>query len=147
MSLRPSILMGIAFACLSLTCPLNTLGNQLAIDSMVTVETNLQEYYQNKEIVVTITNNLDKSITTIDQQAFCTIISIRQLIGKEWKELKNCFSGIPVSNVTLGAYSETIVKLPALSPGTYQVYIRYSLGLKYYPGKSYISLSSQFLVQ
>ena len=138
---------GIAFTYLSLTGPLNALGNQPAIDSMVTVETNLQEYHQNEEIVVTITNNLDKSITTIDQQAFCTIVSIKQLIGKEWKELKNCFSGIPVSNVTLGSYSETIVKLPALSPGTYQAYIRYSLGLKYYPGKSYISLSSQFLVQ
>lgn len=147
MLLRPSILMGITFVFLSLTAPLTALGNLPTIDSMVTVETNLQEYHQKEEIVVTITNNLDTSITTIDQQAFCTIVRLKQLIGKEWKEVKNCFSGIPMSNVTLGAHSETTVKLPALTPGTYHAYIKYSLGLKYYPGKSYISLPSKFLVQ
>lgn len=147
MLLGTSILMGITFVFLSLTTLLTALGNQPTIDSLVTVETNLQEYHQNEEIVVTITNNLDTSITTIDQQAFCTIVRLKQLIGKEWKEVKNCFSGIPMSNVTLGAHSITIVKLPALSTGIYQAFIRYSLELKYYPGKSYISLSTQFIVQ
>jgi predicted mannosyl-3-phosphoglycerate phosphatase (HAD superfamily) len=114
---------------------------------MVTVETNLQEYHQKEEIVVTITNNLDTSITTIDQQAFCTIVRLKQLIGKEWKEVINCFTGMPPKYVTLGAHSETIVKLPGLSQGIYQVYINYSLGLAYDLSKTYTSFSSQFIVK
>lgn len=147
MSKKTFFFMSIAYGFLLLTGHLNALGNQMPIDSMVTVETNRQEYLQDDEIVVTITNNLDISITTIDQQAFCSIIRLKQRIGKEWKELINCFSGIPPSYVTLGAHSETIVKLPGLSPGIYQVYIKYSLGLTYDLSKTYTSFSSQFIVK
>lgn len=115
--------------------------------SQILVETNQQKYQQDEEIVVTITNNLDTTIATFDQQAFCTIIMLEQQEGTEWKEVINCFSGPPRSMVTLKPGAETIVKLPALSPGMYRASIIFSLGEVFNFGKSFIASSLVLSVQ
>ena len=117
------------------------------ITSRVSVETNKQEYQRDEEIVVTVTNKLDKKITTFDQQAFCTIIKLEQQDGTEWRKMKICFSGAPRSLVSLSPHTETIVKLLALSPGIYRASIIFSLGVTFNFGKSFVASSLPFSVQ
>jgi hypothetical protein len=120
---------------------------QLPNVSKVLVATNKQEYSQGEEIVVTITNDLDTNIITFDQQAFCTIVRLEQRIGTEWREVRNCFSGIPSRSVTLKPYTKTSVKLPALSPSIYRTLIIFSLGETFNFGKSFTAFSSPFSVR
>jgi hypothetical protein len=115
--------------------------------SKVLVETNKQEYSQDEEIVVTITNDLDTNITTFDQQAFCTMIRLEQQSGTEWREVRNCFSGVPSKLVTLKPYTKTSVKLPALSPSIYRTLIIFSLGETFNFGKSFTASSLPFSVR
>jgi len=122
------------------------------IISRVLVETNQQEYRQNEAIVVTITNNLDTSITTFDQQAFCSIVRLERQDGTEWREVRNCFSGVPRTEVTLKPGAETVVQLsahllPALSPGIYRALMIFSLGETFNFGKSFLASSPLFSVQ
>ena len=115
--------------------------------SGVLVETDKQEYRADEKIVVTITNNLDSSVTTFDQQAFCTIIKLEQQKETEWKEVRNCFSGAPSVLVTLKPATKTIVELPGLSPGIYRALIIFSLGEAFNFGKSSIAISAPFSVR
>ena len=117
------------------------------IISWVSVETNQKEYHRDEEIVVTITNNLDTNITTFDQQAFCTIIKLEQQDETDWRKVRNCFSGAPRSLVSLSPHTETIVKLPALSPGIYRTSITFSLGVAFNFGQSFVAPSLRFIVQ
>lgn len=116
--------------------------------SKVLVETNKQEYKQDEKLVVTIRNNLDTSITTFDQQAFCSIIRLEQERGTEWKEVRNCFSAVPRQLVILKPHTETIVKLKVLdlSPGIYRATIIFSMGESFNFGKSFVASSSPFRV-
>ena len=114
--------------------------------SRVLVEINKQEYIQGEEIVVTITNNLDTSITTFDQQAFCSIITLERQSEGEWKKVKNCFSGVPSSFVTLEPHTETILKLGDLSSGVYRASIIFSIGDIFDFGTSFVASSSPFTV-
>jgi hypothetical protein len=120
---------------------------EIASGKTVLVETDQQKYQRNQEIIVTITNDLDTSITTFDQQAFCTIIRLEQQIGTEWKEVKNCISGVPSRPVTLEPHKKVIVKLPSLTPGIYLASIIFSLGETFNFGKSFIASSTPFHVQ
>jgi hypothetical protein len=116
------------------------------ISPMVLVMTDKQEYQQDEEIVVTITNNLDTRITTFDQQAFCTIVRLDERVGEEWKEVRNCLSGAPPRFLTIDAQAETYVKLPGLSQGVYRASVVFSQGDTFNFGDSYISSSTPFKV-
>lgn len=94
----------------------------------VLIETDKQAYRTNEEMVVTVINGLDSSITTFDQQAFCSIIKLEQQTESEWEEVRNCLAGVPSSFVTLEPHSETVVRLPGLSAGAYRVSIAFSPG-------------------
>ena len=120
---------------------------QANISSLVLVRTDKQEYQQDEKIVVTITNNLDTIMTTLDQQAFCTIVRLDKQVGTEWKEVRNCFSGAPPRFLTLDAQAETYVKLPGLSQGLYRASIVFSQGNTFNFGDSYISSSTPFKVR
>lgn len=120
--------------------------------SGVLVETDQQEYLQNEVIVVTITNRLDTSITTFNQQAFCSIARLERQDGTEWREVRNCVSGPPSTEVTLEPGTETVVKLsadflPALSPSIYRASIIFSLGETFDFGKTLVATSQLFNVQ
>ena len=114
--------------------------------SEVLVETNKQEYSQGEEILLTITNNLDTSITTFDQQAFCSIIRLEHKDGTEWREVRNCVSGVPSRPVTLNPHTETIVKLPGPPPGIYRSSMIFSRGESFNFGKSSAASSLPFRV-
>lgn len=120
----------------------------------VHVETNKQAYQQDEKIIVTITNNLDTSITTFDQQAFCTIIGLEQQSALEWKRISNCLFGVPSRFVTLKPHTETNEKLspsppsiPGISTGTYRASILFSVGETFNFGRSFVSSSLPFRVQ
>ena len=121
--------------------------NDNEIISEVSVETDKQDYQQDEEIVVTVTNNLDRPITTFDQQAFCSIVKLELHDGTEWKEVTNCFSGVPTIEVTLEPRTQTIVKLQALSPGMYRASLIFSLGETFNFGESFVVSSSPFSVR
>jgi len=120
---------------------------QANISSMVLVRTDKREYQQDEKIVVTITNNLDTIMTTLDQQAFCTIVRLDKQVGTEWKEVRNCYSGAPTRPVTLNPHSETIVTLAGLPSGNYRASISFSIGKHFDFAKLYISSSPPFTVR
>lgn len=120
---------------------------QCHIVSMVLVETDKQAYQQGEEVTVTATNNLDTSITTFDQQAFCSIFRLEQTTTEEWKEVRNCFSGAPRRLLTLGPHSKTTVNLPSPSPGSYRLSLVFSLGEVFDFGRTHFSYSPQFTVR
>ena len=115
--------------------------------SGVLVETSKQEYRQDEGIVVTIRNDLHTRIVTFDQQAFCSIIRLEQQIETEWREVRNCFSTVPPSSVTLKPRTETIAKIPGISPGIYRAIIVYSVGETFDFGRSSVGSSPPFSVQ
>jgi hypothetical protein len=116
--------------------------------SRVFIETDQQKYERDQEVTVTISNDLDTSVTTFDQQAFCSIVRLEQQSGAEWKELKNCIiSGPPSRLVTLQPRTKTTVKLPSITPGTYRVSLIYSLGEAFHFGNSFAASSTPFYVQ
>ena len=122
-------------------------ATQLDMVSMVVVETNKQAYQQGEEVTVTVTNNLDTSITTFDQQAFCSIFRLEQRTTEEWKEVRNCISGAPRRSVTLGPHSKTTVNLPSPSPGLYRVSVIFSPGEVFDFGRLHVSYSLEFTVR
>ncbi|MCK5721120.1 MAG: hypothetical protein KAI84_01160 [Gammaproteobacteria bacterium] len=122
-------------------------SKEVTTNSRVLVETDKQEYQKGEEIIVTITNNLDTSITTFDQHAFCSIIRLEQQSETEWKEVQNCFSGAPIQLITLKSGTQTVVKLPGLSPGIYRVSLVFSLGETFHFGDSFVASSPPFRVQ
>jgi hypothetical protein len=126
----------------------NSSDDNYSLQDSVFVRTDKQEYNLNEAVVVTITNNLDTTITTIDQRAFCTIIKLETLTGEEWKEVRNCFSLQPAISVTLEGHSDTRVQLPGLSSsGEYRASINFSPGGIFNVGELSIAASSPFTVQ
>lgn len=115
--------------------------------SGVSVSTDKREYQQDEGIAVTISNNLDTSITTFDQQAFCTVIKLERQEGPGWSEVRDCFSGVPSVEVTLERHSQTSVALPALPTGTYRASLVYSIGETFNFGESFVASSEPFSVQ
>jgi len=136
-----------AVALLRLTWVVTAADAEVSMVSMVLVEIDRQEYKQYEEVKVTVTNNLDTSITTYDQQTFCGIIGLEQKTGEKWKEVRNCFSGAPRRDVMLEPYSKTLVKLPGLSTGIYRAVFTFSVGEIFDIGRSYVSYSSRFTVR
>jgi len=108
------------------------------------VQTDKEEYQQNEEIAVTITNDLDMSITTFNQQSFCTIVRLEIQAGTDWSEVAECSTGAPSVEVTLEPGTETVVTLPALSPGTYRASLLFSLGPTFNFGESFVASSAPF---
>lgn len=137
----------LAYALLSLAWAMTLWAAEVSVVSRVLVETDRQEYQEREEVEVTVTNNLDTHITTYDQRAFCSIIGLEQRTSGQWKEVRNCFSGAPVRNVTLKPHSKSIVKLPGLATGIYRVSVCFSLGATFNFGRSYVAYSKVFLVR
>jgi hypothetical protein len=108
---------------------------QLAPESAgVLVETNLSRYGRDDIVVVTIFNRLRTPITTGDQRSFCSILSVERRHERdgEWREIRNCYSGVPVSQVTLEPSSRTEIRLdlsqdPAggMTPGWHRIALSY----------------------
>lgn len=127
-------------------------------DGHVLVSTNKLRYMIGETIVVQVANTLDTAVTTRDQRFQCTIIVLEQRRGSGdgWSEVRNCFSGAPVSKVTLEPGSSTSVRLESngspfgrLEPGLYRVSLDYSHGdrLSLAAGNYLVARSEQFLVE
>lgn len=127
-------------------------------DGHVLVSTNKLRYTLGETIVVEVSNPLDTSVTTRDQRFQCTIIVLEQRRESEgaWSEVRNCFSGAPVSKVTLEPGSSTSIRLESggspfgrLEPGLYRVSLDYSRGdrLSLTAGNYLVARSEQFLME
>jgi hypothetical protein len=136
-----------AVALLSLAWAMTAGAAEVAVVSMVSVETDRQEYKEREEVEVTVTNNLDTHITTYDQRAFCSMIGLEQRTAGQWKALRNCFSGAPTQNVTLKPHSKSILKLPGLATGIYRAVVSFSLGATFDFRRSYVAYSTEFTVR
>ena len=119
----------------------------------VNITTDKKEYDLEKlEIIVTITNNLDSSITTVNMQGFCSILRLEQQEGTAWDEIRNCTSKAPIRQITLRPNSVTIVRLPvslpyhSISPGVYRVSLVFARGNEYWGKKHLISYSNEFTI-
>ena len=102
-----------------------------AISDSVSIVIDKGTYTVGETIVVTVTNHLDVPITTVNQQAFCTVIRMESGSDGTWQEVKNCFSGEPVAEFTIAPGTSVTESLPAFAAGTYRVGIRYSVGDAY----------------
>jgi hypothetical protein len=104
------------------------------------------------EIIVTISNNLDSSITTVSMQGFCSILRLEQQEGTAWNDIRNCASKAPIRQVTLRSNSVTIVRLPislpyhSISPGIYRVSLVFAIGNEYWGKEHLISCSNEFTI-
>jgi hypothetical protein len=101
----------------------------------VSIVTDKGEYTVGETIVVTVTNNLNIPITTLNQQAFCTIIRMELQKDGNWQEVKNCYSGEPVAEVTIKPGEKVVKQLETPASGTYRVGLIYSEGDAYDRGK------------
>lgn len=125
------------------------------VEKEVIITTDKTEYElgENMEIVVTIINNLNSNITTLNMQAFCSIIRLEQQEETEWKEVENCFSLIATRPVTFEPHTDTIVKLPTnyssgpINPGIYRASIVFVIGETYWGEETLISYSNEFIIK
>jgi hypothetical protein len=127
-------------------------------DGHVLVSTDKLRYVLGETIVVQVSNPLDTAVTTWDQRFQCTIIVLERRLesGGAWSEVRNCFSGAPVSQVTLEPGSSTSIRLETnggpfgrLEPGLYRVSLGYSRGdrLSSAAGNRLVARSEQFHVE
>jgi hypothetical protein len=127
-------------------------------DEAVLVSTDKLRYSPGETIVVQVSNTLDTVITTHDQRFQCTIIALerRSDIRREWTEIRSCFSGAPVSELTLEPGASVAIRLESggamfgpLEPGVYRAALDYSLGdrLSLAPGHLLVARSEQFLIE
>jgi hypothetical protein len=127
-------------------------------DGHVLVSTDKLRYVLGETIVVRVSNPLDTAVTTWDQRFQCTIIVLERGLesGGAWSEVRNCFSGAPVSPVTLEPGSSTSIRLETngsplgrLEPGLYRVSLGYSHGdrLSSATGNRLVARSGQFHVE
>ncbi len=119
----------------------------------VFVITDKGEYVLEEGIVVTVKNNFDTSITTVNMQTFCDIVSLEIKEGADWKEVNNCLSKAPTHPVTLEPNSETVIRLPTKSPyehlsaGIYRFAIVYAIGNEYWNKEHLPSYSNEFIIK
>ena len=127
-------------------------------DEGVSVTTDKLSYELGEMIVVRVSNRLETPITTRDQRFQCTTIAIehRRDGSVEWTEVRNCYSGAPVSEVTLEPGSSTTIRLESsgspfggLEPGLYRAALDYSHGnrLSLAPGNLLIARSTGFQIE
>lgn len=127
-------------------------------DEGVLVSTDKLSYEIGETIVVRVSNRLDTPITTRDQRFQCTIIALeyRREHPGTWTEIRNCYSGAPVSEVTLEPGSSTTIRLESsarpfggLEPGLYRAALDYSRGdrLSLAPGSLLVARSKEFRVE
>jgi hypothetical protein len=127
-------------------------------DGRVLISTNKLRYLLGETIVVQVSNPLDAAVTTWDQRYQCTIIVLERRLESvgEWSEVRNCFSGAPVSKVTLEPGSSTSIQLESigspfgnLEPGLYRVSLDYSRvdRLSSAAGNHLVARSEQFQVE
>jgi hypothetical protein len=136
----------------------STSGPLASHDGHVLVSTNKLRYPLGETIVVQVSNPLDTAVTTWDQRFQCTIIVLEHRLesGGAWSEVRNCFSGAPVSEVTLEPGSSTSIRLESsgspfgrLEPGVYRVSLGYSRGDRLSPaaGNHLVARSEQFRIE
>ena len=124
----------------------------------VSVTTDKFHYQIGETIVVRVTNPLNTAITTQDQRFQCSIIELEHRSGSagEWTEIRNCFSGAPVSEVTLDPRTSTTIRLESggnmpgpLEPGIYRAALHYSRGerLSLASGNLLVARSEQFQIE
>ena len=124
----------------------------------VSVTTDKIRYQVGETIVVQVTNPLDTAITMLDQRFQCSIIALehRDGSGGDWTEIRNCMSGAPVSEVTLGPGTSTTIQLESggnmpgpLEPGMYRAALHYTLGerLLQAPVNLLVARSEQFQIE
>ena len=124
----------------------------------VLVSTDKPLYPLGETIVVQVSSSLDTPVTTRDQRFQCTIIALehRSESGREWTEIRSCFSGAPVSEVTLEPGGSITIRLESggsmsgpLEPGVYRAALDYSLGdrLSLAPGHLLVARSEQFRIE
>lgn len=134
-------------------------GNTARSSSVsVLVETDKLHYQASDVIEVSVSNHLDSPVTATDQRFLCTIIALERQSesGEDWDEVRNCMSGAPVQEVTLGPGTTTSVRLELdrvpidqLTPGKYRVSLAYSLGEHFSLSEedSHVARSAPFLIE
>ncbi len=127
-------------------------------EGAVSVVTDKFRYQPGETIVVRVTNPLNTAVTTWNQRFQCTIITLEHQHRRAdgWTEVRSCFSGAPVSEVTLQPGSITTIHLEfgsglsaGLDPGHYRAALDYSLGdrLSLELGDLMVARSDQFEIE
>jgi hypothetical protein len=104
----------------------------------VTVEAGREQYAPGEPIHLQIINGLSDQITTVDQQAFCSVLRLDHEIGPDvWEEVHNCTSGPPPREVVIGPGQEQAVTWETgLGEGVYRARLVYSIGGAFIAGKA-----------
>lgn len=86
--------------------------------------------YHSEEVVeLIIANGLEVEITMRDQQGFCTVVNIDQLVGEDWTPAAPCISGPPPTDLVLAAGASASIELPQfLEQGIYRGRLVYTIG-------------------
>jgi len=106
--------------------------SQPELETEVLIQSVKQGYLPGEAIQIRVTNSLDTSITTFDQQAFCSFVSLEQRTKTQWTAVRNCLSGVPPSDVILPSGADTLLTLLRsigdIAPGMYHATMVYSPG-------------------
>jgi hypothetical protein len=136
----------------------STPATPIAGEGGVLVSTDKLRYAVGETIIVRVSNTLDTVVTTRDQRFECTIIALerRSESGREWTEVRRCYSGAPVSEVTLEPGASITIRLEPggitpgpLEPGVYRAALDYVLGDRFSlaPADLRVARSGQFRVE
>lgn len=119
----------------------------------IKIESGKATYDESENIVITIWNNMDRPLTTMDQHTSCSIILIEQRKDSGWQEINNCTLNAPAKEISIPAKSHEKVELIPTQPfaanlpiGTYRATLIYTLGDRFKPRQSQRAFSEIFTV-
>jgi hypothetical protein len=106
-------------------------------DAAVTVSVERDQYAPGERIDLQVRNGLSDSITTVDQQAFCTILRLDQAVGTGWEEVHNCLSGPPPQDIVIKPGEQrTVTWETGLGKGVFRARLVYTIGGAFVAGKA-----------
>lgn len=120
----------------------------------VRIQSHQKSYKSSEKLVFTVTNSLDKPISTLNQRTYCSTIVLEKQTETDWQPVSNCTSNSPGIEVTLKADSGTTVELAPgphalgkMAAGNYRAKLVYTVGDHFMPADTQQVFSEIFAVQ
>lgn len=123
-------------------------------DAKVELIPNKNSYAAKERIEIRVNNSLKRPITAMDQQSYCSIITLEKQQENTWQAIRNCTFNSPALEVTIEAGKSKILELnlhqqtaESLPAGTYRATLVYSVGEHYKISQTTKATSDPFTVQ
>jgi hypothetical protein len=144
----------ILIVCLLVACNVNAPG---AANDIVSVAVDRDSYVSGDTLVVSILNDTDSVLTTVDHQSFCWIARIERRGPDGWDPADVCPSMEPTQETPVGPGESRVLRLPValgteaypavLQAGTYRWEFVYSVGARFSFDHELRAVSGVFIVK